>query len=174
MSWSVFNSFILSASAAVRGRLVVGRSGSLRVESSSGWSGGGPRMSSREVMVLSPKPLFSGDARTAARAEEGSLRFAVFSVGAVDGRSESVFGFDSAGALSEVGGKGAEEIELGRRLMVVLGVSIQAPVTLGVLGSRGFGGELNGAWISRDDLPPLSPDIFGCNWICPSESFGKL
>ena len=125
-------------------------------------------MSSREVMVLSPKPLLSGDARTAARAEEGSLGWAV------DWRSESVLGFVLARALSEVGGEDTEEIELGRRIVVVLGVSIQAPVTLGVLGSKGLVGELNGAWASRDILAPLSPDMFGCDWGCSSESFGKL
>lgn len=153
MSWRVFNSLIRSASEAVRGLPVVSRSRSWRVESS-GWSREDPRISSREVMVLSPKSLFSGDARMAARAEEGSFGIALLSAAAADG---SVFGFVLAGALSEVSGVGTEEIELSRRLVVVLGVSIQAPVTLGVFGSKG-------AWDSRDIVSPLSRSISGCDW----------
>ena len=131
-------------------------------------------MSSSEVMVLSPKSLFSGDARTAARADGGSLGVTMLSVGAVDERSESVLGFVLARVLSDVGGEGAETIELSRRIVVVLGVSIHAPVTLGVLGSKGFGGELNGAWTSRDILSPLPLGMFGCDWGWSSESSGKL
>jgi hypothetical protein len=121
-------------------------------------------MSSREVMVLSPKLLFSGDARTAARAEEGSFGFVLLSVVAADRPFGSVFGFVLSSSPSEVGGEGTEEKKLGRRLVAVLGVSIQAPVTLGVLGSNGFGGELNGAWVSREVLSPLSPDVLDCDW----------
>src|SRR5579871_6726830 len=119
-------------------------------------------MSSREVMVLSPKPLFSGDARMAARAEEGSLRFALFSIGAVDGRSRLIFGFVLAGAMSKIG-DGTDEMEFCRRFVVGLGVSIQAPVTLGVLGSKDFGGVLKGAWASSDILPSLSRDMSRCD-----------